>query len=129
MLDSISINSREGISSNSRNPRNFRENSSSIKDISGNFSPKESKEYSSSRETKEKVTFASKFKHDILNKIKYEFEKNQQEFINPIINHFIDQFHFEFKIYLIIAELGLLLVIILFIINICFIVWISQKII
>lgn len=77
--------------------------------------------------TNKKVSFGIKFKNEIINKIKYEIEKNQHDLINPIINYMIDQFHFEFKTYLIIAELGLLLVILLFIINICFIFWISNK--
>jgi len=74
-------------------------------------------------------SFGVKLKNEIIKKIKYEFEKNQTDLINPIINYMIDQFHFEFKTYLIIAELGLLLVILLFIINICFIFWISNKLI
>ena len=79
------------------------------------------------QENRNNNVIGRKIKEEIIRKIREEFEINYTEFINPIINYMIDQFNFEFKMYVIMAEIGLLIVIILFIINICFIIWLSKK--
>lgn len=72
-----------------------------------------------------KNTFFEKFKKDILQIIKDEINKNQEsifEILDPFLLKFVEKIQFEFHLYILLGSVALLFIIILFIINIIFII-------
>ena len=83
-------------------------------------------------ESTPKKDFQMKITEQIFEYIQNEFEKNQERilhhFFDPLIHHFFTQMNYEFKSYLTIAAVALLLIIILFISNIiCIIILLKNR--
>ena len=82
-------------------------------------------------EKEKESTIKSKITKDIIELVKQEFNKHQQsiyeDLLNPVIGYCLEQINFEFKMYLVMAGIGLLILVVLFIINILFIGWLVKK--
>lgn len=69
--------------------------------------------------------FITKFKNDLISLLKEEVKKNEEhifELFDPFLTKFLEKIQFEFHLYILLGAVALLFIIILFIINIFFIV-------